>query len=284
MEKYSSWRDEGTGIPPFLPERGLPSANLLHLVVRWLQYVIISLASIILVPFLGLDSVYQTRMLSLYKIETDVQVDGVKKRQICKEKHFPKPGCLYVANALSPFDALALRSLVDKKNECNFIVPREDSLYTIQLEDWYQFALDGALGTRIDNRLVEIKDLETVCNGKVNFLFAEGTTSNGKSVLPFEVQPKLLQDLIDVCGSKVKSISLKLHAKITTPLKPKSAFKYKLGCMSQGVRYKVRISEDVDRPDVRKLRINLVGGDEYKLVGKKLDFRSKLRFSQVYYS
>ncbi|CDO92512.1 unnamed protein product [Kluyveromyces dobzhanskii CBS 2104] len=284
MEKYSSWRDAGTGIPPFLPDKSLPGINPFNIVVKYIKYFIVSIVGMLLLPFIGSDGLYQLKLGSLFSIESDVQVDGVKKRHISMDEHFPKPGCLYVVNALSPFDALVLRTLVDPKSKCNFILPREDSLYTIALEDWFQFALEGGLWSDNDIKLVKINDLETSCSGKVNFLFAEGTTSNGKSVLPFEIPPKLLQDTIDACGSEVKSISLKLNGKMPTPLEPRSVFKYKQGCISQGVRYKVRISENVRKPDTKKLRINLVGGDEYKLVGKKLDFRSKLRFSQVFYN
>lgn len=285
MEKYSSWRDEGTGIPPFLPERTVPSSNLIQVIAKALQFAVVWVLSVIFTPFIGFDGSYQWKMKSLYSITEDVQVDGVKKRLVSKEKHFPKPGCLYIVNALCPFDALALKELANNKN-CNFIVPRDGSLYLIGFKDWYQFAIGGGLWEDGHERLVKINDLETVCSGKVNYLFAEGTTSNGKSVLTFEISPKLLDEILEVCGLKVSCISLKLNSKITTPLKPKSTLKYSLGCISQGVRYKVRISETVSasQANVKKLRTILVGGDEYKLVGKKLDLKSKKKFSEVYYN
>lgn len=281
MEKFSAWRDEGTGIPPFLPERQMPEVIYARLVYALFENVFARLLGILLLPFFGLRRIQALTLARLYGLGYDLKIDGVKKRDLEKNRarYMPSSGILYVVNSVSPFDAYLLQELSGHSAHCNFIIPRGNNLNSVSPHQWYEFALDGGLASEIGNN---IDDFETFCNGKINYLFAEGTTSNGKSILPFEISQVLLEDLANIFDGRVQAVSLKLNAKLTTSLRPKSLFWYKLGCISQRVRYKVRISEFL-KFDTEILRASLAGGDKYRLVGKKLGLESKRKFSEVYY-
>lgn len=230
MEKYSAWRDEGTGIPPFLPERNTADLNIIRIIICWIKYLIVTLAGVVLIPFMGLGGFNRLRTCVLYSIDGDVQVDGLKRRQVRKNEHYPKKDGVYACNAISPFDATLLESVIGNQT-CNFMIPREGELYSLTANEWFQFGLDGGLSWR---NAKKIADVETFCQGKVNFVFVEGTTSNGKSILPFEINSSMLEDLVTKCGGSIQTVTLKINSKLTTPLKPKSVIRYKLAwlCVS----------------------------------------------------
>ncbi|SCU94857.1 LAME_0F09626g1_1 [Lachancea meyersii CBS 8951] len=307
MEKFTNWRDKGTGIAPFLPTPPpLSQEKGLGLVLNNVKFVfkavcVFPLALLaLMMPEMVSKKLWLIVMKVLFSWSIQVAAQGVKKRD--QRGELPATGHVYVVNCNCPLDALVLWFLA--QGPVAFCVPliRGKSTRVFQLSVWqfFEFALNSG---QIHGDLSSFREVETVSQLKnqVVYVFAEGTTSNGKSVLPFAFSQESWLDLLDqrsaTAGSSssynsstrlstpkvdINAIQLKVNSSLTTPLRI-DRWKYLVRASSQGVSYKCKMIKSVE-PQLEKVRTALVGGDKFRLVGKELNFESKLRFVKEFAS
>ncbi|SCW02363.1 LAFE_0F04786g1_1 [Lachancea fermentati] len=300
MEKFTNWRDKGTGIAPFFPvtpplsqEKGFRS--FLSNVITTLKLIVALpfLPFVYLLQFLNLSKPICTLVLKIicgWNIQTNVQ--GVKRRDQGPE-HMPGVGRYFFVNYSSPLDCIALWLIA--KGPVTFCIPRmkgkKVTMYRLSLIEALKFALKGSIfenetSFQIIDKVDEAKDY-------VTYIFPEGTTSNGKSVLPFALTQEFMDEFLGIeegfssSAQKpinlnlhkrkvVQTIQLKINATLTTPL-PISAWNYLNRMSSQGVTFKCKINEPCTTK-VDEVRTALCGGDKYSLVGKDLNVDSKTKF------
>lgn len=116
MEKFSSWRDKGTGISPFMPQK-LPTfqknnsllsvASKSPIFLIKLPFFIITYLIYTITGFTFILKFILTILFGFNRI--DFGVDGIKKSQIDKLTSYkPKKGDLIVTNYITPLDGYFL--------------------------------------------------------------------------------------------------------------------------------------------------------------------------------
>ncbi|AQZ10878.1 LOA1 (YPR139C) [Zygosaccharomyces parabailii] len=284
MEKYTRWRDKGTGIAPFLP----PTVSNLGFGTLLFQTAVFSLKVILLLPlFVTYGISHSKAILSwilsfLFSWKTDIIVQGVKRRDSDRSRHYPQKGKLYLCNSTSPLDAFVLEMMAQGPS-C-FLVPQDNVVYKMDKSQYFSFALDGSLNAKRFGREVgSIKQLKST----VNFMFAEGTCSNGKSVLPFALDNAHLLDFLQLPetdrSATLQTIRLKINGSLVTPLKV-NRFKYYSTMYTRGVHFKIKINEAQKLIPLEGLRASLNDDNRFKLVSKTLNVESKRKFVQEYSS
>ncbi|GEQ69276.1 hypothetical protein JCM33374_g2947 [Metschnikowia sp. JCM 33374] len=210
MEKFSNWRDKGTGISPFLPVDAKVSpvrkyaVNPALLAVKWPFFIALYLlASVAPKPATKLI------LKLLFSVsDIDLSVEGVRKsntREIVKHK--PSKGEIVVSNVVSPLDifVIFIISTVTSLSSIAVVIPWKNDLYAFTA--WHAvsvfflpLASSVIQGTRIEGNILDHESLK----GKLVVVFAEGTASNNKAILPLQSQ----------C-SKVLSSGVSVPTKVT---------------------------------------------------------------------
>ena len=280
MEKFTDWRDKGTGIAPFLP----PTVKEPTIVAQICYLFLLVSKCLFLLPLIltycliGSNSILNIILSFILSWKSEVTVQGVKRRDIDPSKHYPQKNNLYICNCSSPLDGLAL-SLISK-DKCNFLVPDGSIIYKMDLKQITNFILDGSLSAKKYGQ--EINDFNKLKNTAL-FMFPEGTCSNGKSVLPFNFSQDVFTEMIEsVEYLNIKIIQLKVNNSLVTPLGVSSGFKYLIRVISKGVNIKYKINNDNIKPSLEIIRIALNDGDKYKLVSKSLNIVSKGKFTDEF--
>lgn len=284
MEKYTSWRDKGTGIAPFLP----PPVSDPGIGPLLLQTLLFFFKLVLLLPLLIAYGVSQSKSILswilsfLFCWKTEIIIQGVKRREWVKSKHYPQKGKLYLCNSTSPLDALAL-DMMAQGPSC-FLVPQENIIYKMNKSQYFHFALDGSLDAKkFGHEVGNIKQLKN----SVNFMFPEGTCSNGKTVLPFGLNEACLLDFLQLpetdSSATLQTIRLKLNVSLVTPLNV-GFLTYCSTLYTRGVHFKIKINESQKLIPLEGLRASLNDDNKFKLVSKALDVESKRRFVQEYSS
>ncbi|CAI4054072.1 lysophosphatidic acid acyltransferase LOA1 SKDI_16G3950 [Saccharomyces kudriavzevii IFO 1802] len=287
MEKYTNWRDNGTGIAPFLPNtiRKPNSAMAACSMVLMVIKIIIMLPLIILYSLTNQNGLLALILKFVFSWKEEVTVQGIKKRDVEKSKHYPQKGKLYICNCTSPLDALSVLLLA--QGPVSLLVPSNDVVYKVSVKNFIDFVLAGGLDIKVYGH--EIAELSQL-GDTVNFMFAEGTSCNGKTVLPFGISGKKLKQFVDpsmatMSPAMAKSIKFELQTiqvrtnKTAITTLPISNMEYLSRLLNKGVHVKCKINEpQVISDDLEELRITLNGGDKYKLVSRKLDVESKRKF------
>lgn len=229
MEKFSSWRDKGTGISPFMPVP-LPLSQEKSAFKRTLLLVVKVPLFIIKLPFFILFTLayYITSLKPLANFvffvlfgfkNIDFSVEGVKKSNIdVINKNKPSPNDIIVANYSSPIDGLIYALVANTYNWHNvkFLVPN-------QLGELFEYSLWSLVNHSFDNSVLgsKVESLSSYKN-KVVFLLLEGTTSNNKALLPFvPLSPNYNFD-----GFAVKTLVLKISPGYLTMPIPVSKLGY----------------------------------------------------------
>ncbi|KAG7742977.1 hypothetical protein KL923_000592 [Ogataea haglerorum] len=292
MEKFSDWRDKGTGISPFMP---IPPANS-SVPVKYVLGPIWALLKIVPSVFLFLLSslcwpvgflfrpVLRLLLLVLFNVsEIEFLADGVKKsntKQIDSRR--PDKGQLVFVNFSSPLDCLVLY-LVSKSNNCSFLTA--DSRGNLRklngLLETFSFALAQPQLTYQSAAPVDLFKLKN----SVVFVLAEGTTTNNRSVLAF---PPI--DLATVYSAyrntfEFKAISIKVlpPSLVTTPI-PRSTVSYLYSHLSHlkwDVNFRLK-SFDLGDLKPATVREKLSNYGSLKLTGPDLDVAKKLSFISAY--
>lgn len=284
MEKFTNWRDRGTGIAPFLP----PSVGVSSLLSKFVLSTTLVFKCTLMLPLIIVWSVTRSKIVYKWILfilcawNMDIVVQGVKKRDTKEGIHFPQKNKLYICNCSSPLDALALY-LIAQGPSC-FLLPSGNVTFKMSKEQYMDFVLDGSLNVKKFGQ--EVKSIDQL-KGSVVYMFPEGTSSNGKSVLPFEIDSSSLQEFLgspsiaSPNGPLVQTIHLKVNATLVTPLAI-SRFKYLARMITKGVNIKIKINEPQSISPIDNLRIALNDGNKYKLVSKTLDMESKRKFVQEF--
>lgn len=204
MEKYTNYRDNGTGISPFMPSTSHKNVTNGHNIIYSIFMTIIFIIKIIIltpillcligVTFNGSMSYLLMKLLFHYQI--DVTVQGKSKRVINKARDYPNRGSqqLYICNYTSPLDAVVCY-IMSQDHKVLYLVAHENEIYGMRFWKFIQYTLAQDHSQLVKNG-EKIPHWEEVRKDYTCFLFAEGTTSNGKSVLPFAISDPFLQEFI----------------------------------------------------------------------------------------
>ncbi|RFU26154.1 hypothetical protein B7463_g10192, partial [Scytalidium lignicola] len=225
MEKYSQFRDRGSGIAPFFPISSPPAG--IYLPIRIFLFLFklpffftVTTAYFVFLQWFPLGSLIKKALLwmilgipGIWWI--DLQIDGVKKGSLA-QKHqgrVPLPGNIIASSSTSPIDALYLAAIFDPIFTISYPHTRQVqhvSLLTAMLRSLSspeEYPPSGA-------KLTDIRTLLSENPDRVIVVFPECTTTNGKGILPFS--PSLLTS---PPGAKIFPISLRYSPPdITTPI------------------------------------------------------------------
>jgi hypothetical protein len=251
MEKYTQFRDKATGISPFMPTTTAQSplkqalGGVLFVVKLNLLLVI---SPLLLAPFLN-DYIWKLAFFILGAFSWDMHIQGVK-RQSQLSQFYPATGELYMVNYTSPLDFLVLRSLCS-----DFIIAIPNQEGHLRSYNTSQFLLRSMGLNTQGSQFINTKT-------KPIFIFPEGTTSNGKSLLRFKLDDKEWAPLAK--EYKVKTLAIKLIPSnlITTLPIEKAQYIYNV----------------LSTPSIGfKIRIGFVQGDSLQHVRDTFNFNAKLK-------
>ncbi|ETN43007.1 uncharacterized protein HMPREF1541_02165 [Cyphellophora europaea CBS 101466] len=226
MEKFSQFRDKGSGIAPFLPippePKGvaLPFHIFLYVcrVPLLLFFCIAYFAFFQFLPFGVLG-----RKASLWCILgipgiwwIDLQIDGVKKGSLAQHSaRLPKAGSIIASTYNSPIDALYLAAIFDPIFAASYPNTRLVQPLTLFQATIRAFSSPSSQVQAPPNaKLVDVSTYLAQNPNRVMVLFPECTTSNGRGTLP--LSPCLLAAS---SRTKVHPVHLRYTpADITTPI------------------------------------------------------------------
>ncbi|KAL2118102.1 hypothetical protein VTJ04DRAFT_7762 [Mycothermus thermophilus] len=203
MEKFSQFRDRGSGIAPFFPIP--PSASILatlfHAVVFLVRLPIIlpyTLLYFLLLQHLRFLPTF-LRKLFLWSVLfipgiwwVDLQLDGVKRGSLHRQprSRMPHSSSVIAANFTSPIDALYLAAVFDPV----FVLCHPESRKVRRVGLWT--AVCAALSARAQlltkeeweaadpKNLTDLRALIAAHPRRIIAVFPEAGTTNGKAILP----------------------------------------------------------------------------------------------------
>ncbi|KAL1305847.1 hypothetical protein AAFC00_004003 [Neodothiora populina] len=251
MEKYSAFRDRGSGIAPFFPIPTQPAGvalpfHVFLFVVRVTILLPFSLLYFLVLAWLPIGSLGKKAalwvMLGVPGIWwIDLAVDGVKKGSLGQNQHrLPHPGSVIASSHTSPIDALYLAAIFDPIFTQSF--PNERKVLRIGLwQAMLNALLQPALEPPKGAKLVDIAALLAHRPDRCIAIFPESTATNGRGILPFS--PGLLTV---PARTKIFPVSLRYTpADITTPV-PGAWFDFTWNLCSKPTHcIRVRIAEAV---------------------------------------
>ncbi|KAF4121891.1 1-acyl-sn-glycerol-3-phosphate acyltransferase [Geosmithia morbida] len=207
MEKYSQFRDRGTGIAPFLPVTTPLTAfsavtHTLLFLFRLPFFIAYVVSYFFLFHWLPLPVV--ARKVALWGLMAipgiwwvDLQLDGVKRGTLADQPRdrFPHPGSVIAANFTSPIDPVYLAAIFDPIFTVSY--PGTRLVQNVGLLGAISRAL-GAVRTEPPPmaRLVTVEHLLHLYPSRVIAVFPECGTTNGRAILPFS--PSILTTPPDV--------------------------------------------------------------------------------------
>ncbi|TQS36213.1 hypothetical protein Golomagni_03344 [Golovinomyces magnicellulatus] len=224
MEKYSQFRDRGSGIAPFFPIKSKASGIYLpiYIIIFFIKlpFIIFVTAYFILFQWLPLGPLFKKAILwiilgtpGLWWI--DLQIDGVRKGSLAK-KHVgrvPGPSDVIASSFASPIDALYLAAIFDPIFTVSY--PCTEKVQVVSLLGAIIKALAKPEEFPSDNaKLTDIKTLIDKNQQRAIVVFPECTTTNGTGIMP--LSPSLL---MVPCTTKIFPLNLRYApADITTPV------------------------------------------------------------------
>ncbi|KAI6246843.1 putative lysophosphatidic acid:oleoyl-CoA acyltransferase [Erysiphe necator] len=223
MEKYSQFRDRGSGVAPFFPIKAKSSGKYLPIyillfIVKF-PFIIIAAIYFLLLQWLPLAPVRKAMLWILLGIPglwwIELQIDGVRKGSLAK-KHagrIPGPSDVIASSFTSPIDALYLAAIFDPIFTISY--PHTEKVQIVSLLS----AIFRALAKPEeyppkDAKMTDIKTIVADNQDRAVVVFPECTTSNGLGIL------RLCPSLLTV-SSKTKIFPLHLRytpPNITTPI------------------------------------------------------------------
>lgn len=252
MEKYSQFRDRGSGVSPFLPHVTPVSfvARLWHTLVFFFRlpiFVFYATCYFLLLTHLPLPVVFRKLLLwGMLGIPgvwwVDLQLDGVKRGHLHEQsaERVPHPGSVIAAQFTSPIDALYLAAIFDPIFTASF--PGTEKVQRISLLGAILLALAPVrLQPPNPKKLTTLLKLREDHPHRVVVVFPECSTTNGKGLLP--LSPSLLGASAD---TKIFPLSLRYTPQdITTPI-PGTYFGFFWNLLSRPTHcIRVRIAEPV---------------------------------------
>ncbi|GMM38825.1 lysophosphatidic acid acyltransferase [Saccharomycopsis crataegensis] len=291
MEKFTQWRDPGTGISPFMPVSKPKKSNVIIAVLQTLPKIVLALLrtpplmlySLVycmvplafvrrwVISFL-LNFLFST---NLFGSSYDASIEGIKRSNTkLKKANMPHPGDVIIVNHTSPLDGMVLYLI---SSNCSFLTFTKDGAL-VELSVWEVFT--SALSLEKPNK-PPVK-LANYAN-KVVYLFAEGTTSNGKSILPYN---KGYNSVVTEAkkGHKLKILAMKLTpSQLTTPIpKPVVSYLWELLTNFGALMFRIRIELLDEHQSLQSIREKSAEIGRLRLVGAQLDIVNKGLFVEAY--
>ncbi|KAI0967556.1 hypothetical protein F4678DRAFT_445968 [Xylaria arbuscula] len=251
MEKYSQFRDRGSGISPFLPA-ATPTSLMSNIIGTWIFIFRLPIfVAYCAAYFLVLDHLPMPALLRKLLLWTilaipgiwwiDLQLDGVKRGSLSQQppSRFPRERAVIAAQFTSPLDAVYLATIFDPI----FVVSYPDTRKVQRVSLFRAMALALAPPT-IETPRTALTDLRALVEHnphRVIAVFPEMTTTNGKGILPFS--PSLLAT---PANTNIFPVSLRYTAPdITTPI-PGAWASFLWNLLSRPTHYiRVRLAEGV---------------------------------------
>lgn len=241
MEKFSNWRDKGTGISPFMPpvsEKSFLTNNVIAplLVILKLPFLIALYLAVYVVPKPAVELAL-TRLMGVGDI--DLLVEGIRKTKMAEiERYKPSTNDIVLVNLISPIDVFVLfvTSRVNSLNQIRVIIPRQGVLHVFSVWKYVSFMF-GELSESLseETRLTSYDELK----GKLVFLFPEGTSTNNKAILPFEKIPDAFFLIPDF---KYKTVVLRMYSNsLTLPVPNLTPVQYLRKILSQSKKTYIKV-------------------------------------------
>lgn len=300
MERYTQFRDKATGISPFMPvtqssvvgvsdsalQQFLKTSKLdkigsfIFFVIKFIISTPIGLLSVLFSNILGYSLVkpLSSLYLTLVGVKFEVSIENLKSRQV-NSKFYPSKNELYFINFTGPLDLVSLIYL--SNDEFVSLIPNKVGI--LKSFNKYEFLLKS-LGFEIEGSELNYKSLQE----KIVYVFAEGTTSNGKAILPFALKQETFNGLLkNLKINKIKSIGIKtVPSTLVTPLKSdKFEYYYKLMINFQ-INLKLRINNINELNPVEdsliKIRNSFVSNGKFKLVSEEFTVCTKQEFIKTF--
>ncbi|KAK7544763.1 uncharacterized protein J3D65DRAFT_545380 [Phyllosticta citribraziliensis] len=252
MEKYSQYRDRGSGIAPFFPVRPDPSgiALPLHVFLFACRLPLLLGASAIYFLLLSWLSVgLLVRKAALWLILgipgvwwIDLQIDGVRRGSLAKhhKNRLPSSGTVIASSFTSPLDALYLAAIFDPVFTISY--PNTRLVERVNLFRAFLHALAPPTTQPPPNaKLTTLAALIAQNPDTSIVVWPECTTTNGRGILPFS--PSLLTV---PARTKIFPLSLRYSpGDVTTPI-PQTYFDFLWNLCSKPTHcIRVRIAEAV---------------------------------------
>lgn len=195
MERFTQFRDRGSGIAPFLPVPSEPLSFQLPFRVflfflRLPFFIFVCLSYFLVLQWLPIGSLGKKASLwcilgvpSIWWI--DLQVDGVRKGSLSKQHQarLPGGGSVIASSFTSPIDAVYLAAIFDPIFTASYPNSRQVEHISLLQAILRAFAAPRPTpppGTK----LVDIATLVQKYPGRPIVVFPECTTTNGRGILP----------------------------------------------------------------------------------------------------
>ncbi|KAH7342368.1 hypothetical protein BKA65DRAFT_503963 [Rhexocercosporidium sp. MPI-PUGE-AT-0058] len=252
MEKYSQFRDRGSGIAPFFPVSSTPTGIYVPVYVflflfKLPFFITVATTYFLFLQWFPLGSLFKKAILwmilgipGIWWI--DLQIDGVKKGSLAKKHQgrVPQPADIIASSFTSPIDSLYLAAIFDPIFTVSYPHTRQVQYISLfgailrALSQPQEYPPKGA-------KMTDLKTLVAEHPKRVIVVFPECTTTNGKGILPFS--PSLL---LAPSTTKIFPISLRYSPPdITTPI-PRQYWAFIWNLLSQPTHcIRVRIAEVV---------------------------------------
>lgn len=252
MEKFSQFRDRGSGIAPFLPIPSQPSGlqlplNILLFCIRLPLFIFVSASYFLILQWLPIGSLAKKASLwcilgipSVWWI--DLQVDGVRKGSLSRQQkaRLPVPGSVIASSFTSPIDALYLAAIFDPVFTASYPNNRQVEHISLFQAILRAFSMPET-EPRPGARMVDVLTLLKKYPNRPVAMFPECTTTNGRGILP------LSYSLLNVPpNTKIFPISLRYTSMdVVTPL-PRSYLSFLWNLLGKPTHcIRVRIAECV---------------------------------------
>ncbi|KAL1886999.1 Lysophosphatidic acid:oleoyl-CoA acyltransferase 1 [Ceratocystis pirilliformis] len=284
MERFTQFRDRGTGVSPFMPVKSKGSIftkifQSIAFLFRLPIFIAYSTVYFLVLQFLPLPQFLRKLLLwVLLAIPgiwwVDLQLDGVRRGTLSSQpaSRVPRGGDVLAANFTSPVDAIYLSAVFDPVFTQSF--PGTRKVQCISLLSAALRALSPVtLSPPDESALVDIADLQRKHRNRIILVFPECATTNGTAVLP--LSPSVVSSKE---ASRIFPISLRYLPNNTTTPVPGSwgTFLFSLLCHST-IRIHVRMAEAViNTVPGEKSNEGPVAYDEEEVISKVCDALSRL--------
>ncbi|KAK7203081.1 hypothetical protein BZA70DRAFT_81197 [Myxozyma melibiosi] len=312
MEKFSIWRDKGTGIAPFLPHPsstfrsdGDTSAQAICLRAGNILLAIVSVAIklplcliycilhsvIVLLPLppavKSLSTKVLLRIIGLFywRVSYASGRSGVRSRRASSSKKTPNAGDVVVSNFVSPLDAMVYSTEFD----CCFVIPTPTGAYqTYNTLQAFIAATRLPNITKLSGSSSVLSDIVSKAKSKdkVVVLFAEGTTTNGRGFL-YSSAMKIKLDSTSTENTLIPSHIKYTPPDVSTPVPVSSVFIYLLKLMCNWKGWSVRVQFGTPVPQTAEGSIaqcidSICTLGRIKKLGDELNAESKAEFVKAW--
>lgn len=224
MEKFSQYRDRGSGVSPFMPISTPTTAAsaIPHTLLFLFRLPIFLFCSLVYLTFLhhlplppALRKILLWGLMAIPGIWwVDLQIDGVKRGTLASSprERVPYPGSVIAASFTSPLDVLYLAAVFDPVFTISY--PGTRKVKRVGLLNALAYAFSAPVLDLPGKGLTDVKSLLEEYPDRIIAVFPEGSTTNGRGILP--LTPSLTTTPAD---KRIFAVSLRYTPPdITTPV------------------------------------------------------------------